>query len=163
MWLLPSRATVLLKESVQRFWVLISAVHMMHRDNQCCGSGSGLEPNLMGSLDPYLDSQSGFGSRRAKMTHKHRKKLINFFFWSAWCSLLRAEGFSCSLDISKLQFLIKTRFKNFLLYFFSSVFGHQNPGSGSGFTWNAGSGSEFNDSGSTSLEIVLTYGPDVHV
>jgi hypothetical protein len=34
----------------------------------------------MGSLDPYPDSQSGSGSRRAKMTHKHRKKLINFIF-----------------------------------------------------------------------------------
>ncbi len=38
----------------------------------------------------------------------------NFIFWSAGCSLLRAEGFSCSLDvlygglgISKLQFFIK--------------------------------------------------------
>ncbi len=44
------------------------------------------------------------------MTHKHRKKLMNFFFQSAGCSLLRAESFSCSLDvlyvglgISKLQ------------------------------------------------------------
>jgi hypothetical protein len=32
----------------------------------------------MGSLDPYLDSQSGSGSRSAKMTHKHREKFINF-------------------------------------------------------------------------------------
>ncbi len=31
---------------------------------------------------------------------------------------LGAEGFSCSLDISKLQFLIKKRSKNFQLYFF---------------------------------------------
>jgi hypothetical protein len=35
---------------------------------------------LMGSLNPYLDSHSGSGSRRAKMTHKHRKKLIDFMF-----------------------------------------------------------------------------------
>jgi hypothetical protein len=34
------------------------------------------------------------------------------------------------LDISKLQFLIKKRKTNFQLYFFSSVFGRQNPGSG---------------------------------
>ncbi len=68
-----------------------------------------------GTVDPDLDAESGSGSRRAKMTHKNRKKLRNFMFWSAWCSLLRAEGFSCSLEvlyrgvgISKWQFLIKT-------------------------------------------------------
>ncbi len=52
---------------------------------------------------------------------------MNFIFWSAGCSLSRAQGFSCSLDvlfeglgISKLQFLIKKALKiNFLLYFFS--------------------------------------------
>ncbi len=46
----------------------------------------------------------------------HKKKEIsrNFIFWSAGCSLLRAEGFYCSLDdvyegleIRKLHFLIK--------------------------------------------------------
>ncbi len=58
----------------------------------------GPSPNLV------PDSQSGSGSRRAKMTNKHRKKLINFIVWSAGCSLLRAEGFFCSLDISILQF-----------------------------------------------------------
>jgi hypothetical protein len=36
-----------------------------------------------------------------------------------------AEGFSC-----KLQFLIKKDVKNFQLYFFSAIFGDQNPGSG---------------------------------
>ncbi len=55
---------------------------------------------------------AGSGSRRAKMTHKKRRKWRNFLFWIAGCSLLRAEGFSCSLGvlyrslgISKLQFL----------------------------------------------------------
>ncbi len=67
---------------------------------QCCG------PVLMGSLASYPDPDSQSGSRRAKMTHKDRKKSINFIFLSAGCSLLRAEGFPCSLDISKLQFLI---------------------------------------------------------
>jgi hypothetical protein len=44
---------------------------------------------------------------------------------------LRAEGFSCSLDIIKLQFWIKKdKKKHIQLYFFSSGFGHQNPGSG---------------------------------
>jgi hypothetical protein len=45
---------------------------------------------------------------------KIKKRNRIFIFWSAGCSLLRAEGFSCSLgvlyvglEISKLQFLIK--------------------------------------------------------
>jgi hypothetical protein len=47
------------------------------------------------------------------MTHKNRKKSRIFMFLSTGCSLLRAEGFSCSLGIlygglgiSKLQFLV---------------------------------------------------------
>jgi hypothetical protein len=91
----------------------------------------------MVSLDPYPDSQSGFGSgsgfRRAKMTHKNRKKVNKFDFLKYWMSLLMAEGFSCSLDIgsplwrprSKLQFLIKKRYNKFFgcifkLHFWSS-------------------------------------------
>jgi hypothetical protein len=77
---------------------------------------------------PYPDTDWIQG--RAKMTRKHRKRLIIFLFCSADCwmlSFLKAEGFFCSLDISKLQFFIQ---KNFHLYFFSLVFGHQNPGSG---------------------------------
>jgi hypothetical protein len=57
---------------------------------------------------------SGSGSRRAKMTHKNRKKSRIFMFLSTECSLFRAEGFFCSLGvlygslgISELQFLIK--------------------------------------------------------
>ncbi len=38
------------------------------------------------------------------------EKLINFFFKSHGCSHLRAEGFSCSLDISKMQFWSKKMF-----------------------------------------------------
>ncbi len=69
---------------------------------------------------------------------------------------VRVEGFSCSMDdlngslgISKLQ--LDT--KKCSAVFFYSVFGRQNPGSGSGFTWNARSvsGSGFNESGSTTL------------
>ena len=48
------------------------------------------------------------------MTHKNRNKSRIFMFLSTGCSLLRAEGFSSSLDvpygglgISKLKFLIK--------------------------------------------------------
>ncbi len=58
---------------------------------------------------------SGSGSRRAKMTHKNRRMSINFIFWSAGCSLLRAEGWG--LGISKLQFLIKKKIF-FQLYFY---------------------------------------------
>jgi hypothetical protein len=80
-----------------------------------------------GALDPDKDWQSGSGSRRAKMARKYRKESINFIFWSAGCSTLRAEGFSCTLDvyygglgISKLQFLTKKKKKkkkNYQLYF----------------------------------------------
>jgi hypothetical protein len=48
------------------------------------------------------------------MTHKNRKKSRIFIYLTTGCSLLGAEGFSCSLGvlygglrISKLQFLIK--------------------------------------------------------
>jgi hypothetical protein len=42
------------------------------------GSGSVLDPYSIGSVDPDPDpySESGSGSRRAKMTHKSRKKLV---------------------------------------------------------------------------------------
>jgi hypothetical protein len=42
--------------------------------------------------------ESGSGSRRAKMTYKNIKKLINFVFWRAGCSLFKAEGFSRSFS-----------------------------------------------------------------
>jgi hypothetical protein len=79
-----------------------------------------LDPDSIRFLDPCPDpdSQSGSGSWRAKITHKNRKKLTNLIFLSAGCSLLRAEGFSSSLDvlygglgIGKLQFLISKRKK----------------------------------------------------
>ena len=74
------------------------------------------------------------------MTHKNRKKSRIFMFLSYGCSLLRAEGFSCSLGvlygglgISKLQFLIKKIKIKFPAYFFS-ILGHQtlDPDLGSG-------------------------------
>ena len=68
---------------------------------------------------------------------KYKKSRI-FMFLSTGCSLLRAEGFSCSLGvlygglgISKLQFLIKKieiKFPAINLFNFRS----SNPGSGSG-------------------------------
>ncbi len=49
-------------------------------------------PDSMVSLDPYQDpdSQSGSGSRRAKNTEKHRKKLIQFHFWK--CLMFFFDG-----------------------------------------------------------------------
>ncbi len=65
------------------------------------------------SVDPYPGLESGYGSRRAN-DPQNWKKFRNFIFWSAWCSLLRAEGFFCSLDVfyggldmGILHFLIK--------------------------------------------------------
>ncbi len=59
---------------------------------------TGLESSRIGSR---FNQVRGSGSRRAKMNHK-RKKIRNSIFWSAGCSkcsLLRAEGFFCSLDV----------------------------------------------------------------
>jgi hypothetical protein len=50
--------------------------HRIPDPNTGCGSGS--DPDSMGSLNP--DSQSGSESRRAKVAHKNREKLINFIF-----------------------------------------------------------------------------------
>jgi hypothetical protein len=68
------------------------------------------------------------------MTHKNRKKSRILMFLSTGCSLLRAEGFSCSLGvlykglgISKLQFLIKKIEIKFPAINFFSI---SNPGSG---------------------------------
>ncbi len=89
-------------------------------------SGSVVDPDSVGSLDPYPVTDSQSGSRRAKKTHKHRRKLIKFMFWSAGCSLSRADGFSLSLDIlyggigiRRLDFWSKKDWKkNFQLCFF---------------------------------------------
>ncbi len=48
-----------------------------------------MDPDSIWSVDPDPDSESG--SRRAKITHKSRKKFKNF--------LLRAEGFFSNLDV----------------------------------------------------------------
>jgi hypothetical protein len=102
------------------------------------------------------------------MNRKNRKKYRIFMFLSARCSLLRAEGFSCSLGvlygglgISKLQFLIK-KIKNLLSSCkFFSILGHQtldpDPESGSAIRKNAGSGSvsgsAINQCGSATLRL----------
>jgi hypothetical protein len=87
-------------------------------------------------------------------------------FLSTGCSLLRAEGFSCSLGvlygglgISKLQFFIKKIESKFPAINFFSILGHQtldpDPESGSTIRKNAGSdsesGSALNQCGSETL------------
>jgi hypothetical protein len=123
-----------------------------------------------------LIAGSGSGSRRAKITHEYRESKVCSCFWSAGCSLLRAEGFSCSLcdlygdlRISKLNFNLKNKKKISSCKCFS-IFGHQNPkfgivsGSeyGSGIIKNAGSGSAINQCGSTTLQITSVL-PDLEI
>jgi hypothetical protein len=59
-------------------------------------SGFQIRIDLIGSVDPDPDSESG--SRRAKMTNKSRKNL-KFMFLSVGWPLLRAEGVFCNLDV----------------------------------------------------------------
>jgi hypothetical protein len=68
---------------------------MQERLKQRFGSGLDLDSSIR-PVDPYTDPDSESGSRRAKMTNKNRK---NFMFCSAGCTLLRPEGFFCSLDV----------------------------------------------------------------
>jgi hypothetical protein len=46
------------------------------------GCESGLDPDSLGSVDP--DPDSGSGSRRAKMTHKSRKKFVKVHVLKCW-------------------------------------------------------------------------------
>jgi hypothetical protein len=61
-------------------------IKIMEEGGKSSVAESGLDPDSLRFLDP--DSQLGSGSRRAKMTHKKIKKLINLIFLSAGCSLL---------------------------------------------------------------------------
>jgi hypothetical protein len=57
-----------------------------HSFLQGCGSGTGsgsvLDPYSIGSVDP--DPYSESGSRRAKITHKSRKKLVKVHVLKCW-------------------------------------------------------------------------------
>ncbi len=68
------------------------------------------------------------------MTHKKRKKLKKKKKKNAGCSLLRAEGISCSFDVlylvlerSKLQIFIPKNIKFSFQLYISPIFGHENP------------------------------------
>ncbi len=96
--------------------------------NHCFGSG--LDPDLFRSVDLY--SESGSGSRRAKMTHKNRKTLRNFLFWSVWCSLLRAECFCFSFAVLGIfELSVQFLMKKFVIFFPAVIFlkflGHLKP------------------------------------
>jgi hypothetical protein len=80
-------------------------------------------------VDP--DSESGSGSRRAKMTHKSRRKIAEVHVLKCWMTSLRAEGFLYNLDIiygglgiGKLQFLIIKK-KIFSCNFFSNFWSYK--------------------------------------
>jgi hypothetical protein len=88
--------------------------------NQGFGSGSGLDPYSIGPVDPDPYSESGSGSRRAKITHKSRKNSCFEVLDGLFCELQ-----ACNLDIlyrglgiGKLQFLIKKKLIYFQLLFF---------------------------------------------
>ncbi len=120
--------------------------------------------------------------QEGKNDPKNWKKDRILIFWIAGCSLLRAEGFSCSLGvlyggqgIGKLQYLIKKiKIKFLVVSFFnfrSSNLGSgsgirirdPDPESGSAIIKNAGSGSvsgsALNQCGSETLLRTLAYDP----
>jgi hypothetical protein len=49
----------------------------------------------MRPVDPYMGSESGSGSREGKTDPQKKVKKFHVL----GCSFLRAEGFSCSLDV----------------------------------------------------------------
>jgi hypothetical protein len=54
-----------------------------------------VDPDLsMGLMDPYPDSQSGSGSKKAKMAHKKYRTVHKFHLLKFWMFFFRAEGFS---------------------------------------------------------------------
>ncbi len=77
-------------------------------------------------------------------------EVLDVLFWGrkgspvAWTSFMKDKW---------MAIFDQKSFWKFSAVFFSWFFGHQNPGSRSGFTWNAGSvsGSGFNETGSTTL------------
>ncbi len=79
---------------------------------QCCGSGSVPYPNWIRiQWSPWIrtGSQSGSGSRGKNNPQTRQKKIYKFHFLKCWMFSIEGEGFSCSLDIGKLQFLIKKK------------------------------------------------------
>ncbi len=106
-------------------YVPIRPIHDIHHNEE--------KHDEMQCFGPGFTQVSGSGFRRAKMAHKGRKKLKNFMFLSAGCSLLRAEGFLCDMNVlfgglgKNCSFLSKKKISSCKFF---PVFGYQNPGSG---------------------------------
>ncbi len=66
----------------RKFFLLGRGSSMFSAVSRSLGSGFGLDPDLIRSVDP--DSESGSGSRRVKMTHKIRKKIKKFHVLKCW-------------------------------------------------------------------------------
>ena len=85
------------------YWIRIQSDHWIRirirNLNQGCGSGYGsvLDPYSIGSVDPdpYSESGSGSGSRRAKMTHKSRKNSCFEVLDGLFCEL-EASSVTCT-------------------------------------------------------------------
>jgi len=75
------------KGTVERQREIYGCVVFAHLQ-QGFGSGSGfvLDPYSIGPVDPDPDpySESGSGSRRAKMSHKSRKKFVKVHVLKCW-------------------------------------------------------------------------------
>jgi hypothetical protein len=76
--------------------------------------------------------QHARGSQRGQYLYRHHPLWVLQVIFNS----IESDCFSYSVN---LIFDQKKFLNIFQLYFFFSIFGHQNPGSGSGFTWNAGS------------------------
>ncbi len=86
---------------------------------QCFGSGSGLDPESIRSLDPYPDSEFRIRIQEGKIDPQKYKNIKKFYVLKGKMFFLRAEGFLCSLDvlyggleIGKFQFLSKKIFSS---------------------------------------------------
>ncbi len=78
---------------------------------------------------------------------------LNVLFWELKASPLAWTWVNCNIWSKKILIYI----------FFSSVFGYQNPGSGSGLTWNAGSGFWFSVRiHSSAIFISILFGVGLH-
>ncbi len=94
-------------------------------------SGFGIQVRIR-NPGPDSESRSGFGiqvrirnpgpdpgGQKIPTNIEKSYRTNKFYFWM--CSMFSFEGISCSLDSSKLQFLIQKNIKNVQRYFFSSV------------------------------------------
>jgi hypothetical protein len=98
---------------------------------QGCGSGSGLDPDSIGSVDP--DPGIRIRIQEGKNDPQKQKFVLKVHVLKCWIigwPFLRAEGFFCNLDILVLYGGLgigKLQFDQKIFYFFSaviSIFGH---------------------------------------